>query len=163
MSAEMDFDALWKRVTEQGHLDKHSVHGPDHWKRVERNGLLLAQRSGADTTVVRLFAVFHDSKRLNDGYDPQHGARGAEFARILRDEMYVVSDEQFAKLHYACTWHTEQTFHDGPTIGTCWDSDRLDLGRVGMIPNAKYLNTTFAKEIADYGSMYPWRHMLPER
>ena len=162
MQPEIDYISLWKKVVEQIHLGKMSVHGPDHWKRVERNGLLLAQRSGADVTVVRLFAVFHDSRRLNDGSDPDHGARGAMFARELRDVMFSVSDQQFSQLHYACTWHTHQTFHEDPTIGTCWDADRLDLGRVGMIPDSQYLNTAFAKEIADYGSMYPWRHMLPE-
>ena len=26
------------------------------------------------------------------------------------------------------------------TIQTCWDADRLDLGRVGIFPSAKYLS-----------------------
>jgi predicted oxidoreductase len=28
---------------------------------------------------------------------------------------------------------------------TCWDSDRLDLGRVMIRPNTKFLGTEFAK------------------
>jgi hypothetical protein len=33
--------------------------------------------------VVELFAFLHDSRRLSDGHDPDHGARAAEFARTL--------------------------------------------------------------------------------
>ncbi|MEI8109113.1 MAG: hypothetical protein WCI46_14970 [Verrucomicrobiota bacterium] len=43
-----DFDPLWHLVTDQFHAPVYSVHGPDHWRRVERNGLLLATRTGAD-------------------------------------------------------------------------------------------------------------------
>tara|TARA_B100000315_G_scaffold79959_1_gene73252 strand:- start:616 stop:768 length:153 start_codon:yes stop_codon:yes gene_type:complete len=34
------------------------------------------------------------------------------------------------------------------TIATCWDADRLDLGRVGADPNPKYLFSDEAKRIA---------------
>ena len=32
------------------------------------------------------------------------------------------------------------------TVITCWDADRLDLGRVRKRPNPKYLCTEFAKQ-----------------
>ena len=38
---------------------------------------------GADREVVLLFALFHDSMRLNDGHDPEHGKRGSALAREL--------------------------------------------------------------------------------
>jgi uncharacterized protein len=31
------------------------------------------------------------------------------------------------------------------TIQTCWDADRLDLGRVGTKPNPTYLGTAAAR------------------
>ena len=31
------------------------------------------------------------------------------------------------------------------TIQTCWDADRLDLGRVGMMPDPRFLSTEIAK------------------
>jgi uncharacterized protein len=34
---------------------------------------------------------------------------------------------------------------DDVTVMTCWDADRLDLGRVGMVPEAQYLCTDAAK------------------
>lgn len=143
------FAALWDMVTKDFQQKKrYSVHGPDHWRRVARNGLLIAEHSGADGTVVCLFALFHDSRRVNEVYDPGHGQRGAEFAKECRDEFFTISDEQFDLLYAACEGHTDQLYHSNPTIATCWDADRLDLGRVGNRPNPKYLNTDFAKMAA---------------
>jgi uncharacterized protein len=148
-----EVDRIWRQVAAQFDREPHSIHGPDHWRRVERDGLLLASRSGANIIVVRLFALFHDSRRVNDGWDPHHGARGAEHAATLRGAAFHLSDEDFERLHYACTWHTDGLHHDDPTIGTCWDADRLDLGRVGITPNKKFMSTAFAREIADHGSI----------
>ena len=67
----IDWLKLWQIVSDQFPLDLYSVHGPAHWCRVERNALLLATRTGADVTVVRLFALFHDSRRRNEFIDPQ--------------------------------------------------------------------------------------------
>jgi uncharacterized protein len=114
----------------------------------------LASRSGADTLVTRLFAWFHDSRRHNDGTDQNHGKRGADYAAALRGRLFELEDEAFEKLIYACTWHTDQDHSEDATIGTCWDSDRLDLGRVGMIPSPKFMSTAFGKEVAVAGSFY---------
>ena len=136
---------------------KHSIHGPAHWLRVERNGLLLAARSGADETIVRLFALFHDSCRINDGHDPQHGQRGADLAATLRGTLFDISDPAFELLHYACCWHTDELHHADPTVGTCWDADRLDLGRVGIIPHERYMSTEFGRELARQGASQLYR------
>ncbi|BCU77864.1 hypothetical protein llg_25790 [Luteolibacter sp. LG18] len=157
----IDFPALWRRVTASSHRPEweHTVHGPDHWRRVERNAVLLATRTGADVDVVRLFALFHDSRRENDGHDPEHGARGAAHAAELRGTAYALDDARFELLRLACTGHTDGLHHPDPTIGTCWDADRLDLGRVGMIPDPYYMSTAFGKEIAARGSIFEF---LPE-
>jgi uncharacterized protein len=152
----LDFEHLWQLVTTQGYAARLLVHGPDHWRRVERNAMLLATRTGSDVTVVRLFALFHDSRRLSDGWDDGHGARGAEYAASLRGDAFHLSDDQFELLHYACVWHTDGLHHEDPTIGTCWDADRLDLGRVSIIPHPRFMSTTFGREIATYGSLQPW-------
>ncbi len=151
-----DFASLWQVVTNQFHHPGYSVHGPDHWRRVERNGIVLARRTGADLVVVRLFALFHDSRRENDGWDEGHGARGAEYARILRGSAFELDEARFEALHHACVWHTDGRFHEDPTIATCWDADRLDLGRVGIIPDAAFMSTDFGREIATVGSIQPF-------
>jgi len=146
--ASVDFENLWRFVSEQFPLGADSDHGLDHWKRVEANGLLLANATGADITVVRLFAIFHDSRRENEFTDPDHGRRGAAYAKELRNIHFQITDLQFELLETACIWHTERTHHQDPTIGTCWDADRLDLRRVGIIPNPKYMNTDLGRELA---------------
>jgi uncharacterized protein len=151
-----DFEKLWELVIRDTRASKHGIHGPAHWRRVERNGLVLAGRTGADMEVVRLFALFHDSRRWNDGTDRGHGARGAEYASSLRGAEFELSDDRFELLHFACTWHTDRDHADDPTIGTCWDADRLDLGRVGIIPHPKFMSTAFGREIAGTGSIQPY-------
>lgn len=150
---EIDFTALWRIVAAPFALHTTSLHGPPHWRRVERNGILLASRTGANVDVVRLFALFHDSRRMNDGWDPGHGARGAEFAAALRDEFRQLPDADFGILEYACIWHTDGVRHDDATIATCWDADRLDLGRVCVVPDPKRMCTEFGREIAAAGSV----------
>jgi uncharacterized protein len=152
----IDWTALWDLVSDQFPLSAHSIHGPAHWRRVERNGLLLATRSGADVTVVRLFALFHDSRRRNECHDPQHGKRGATLASQMRGTHFELHDDAFARLLHACTWHTDEHQNEDATIGTCFDADRLDLGRVGIIPDPEYMSTEFGRIIADAGSIQPF-------
>jgi uncharacterized protein len=153
----IDFQNLWAHVSAGFFGDPiYSQHGPAHWKRVERNGLLLSTRTGADIVVVRLFALFHDSRRENEMDDPDHGLRGAQYAKSLNGFLFDLDEQRLALLDYACTWHTDVDHSDNPTIGTCWDADRLDLGRVGMIPNRNLMSTEFGKLIADTGTIYPF-------
>ena len=127
-------------------LSWRGVHGITHWARVLENGLRLASHTGAQTPVVALFAVFHDSRRINESRDPGHGRRGAEFAKMLIGKAFHLSDDDFALLETACTYHTDSLTAGDITVQTCWDSDRLDLGRVGIIPDPEYLCTAVAKQ-----------------
>jgi len=142
---------IWEHVIQQFQCDRNSIHGPSHWRRVERNALLIATRSGAIEEVVRLFAVLHDSRREHDAYDTVHGIRAAAYATKLRGKLFDLSDEHFELLQYACQWHTHGQLNNDPTIATCWDADRLDLGRVGMRPAPKFMSTQFGREIATHG------------
>jgi uncharacterized protein len=141
----IDFPSLWTEVASRYPLHAGSIHGPEHWKRVETFGTTVAEYSGADLLVVRLFALYHDSQRINEGHDPGHGARGAELARIMRGEWFDLDDAQMNLLIEACNDHTDGRTHPDPTIGTCWDSDRLDLYRVGIIPDPSLLSTEHAR------------------
>lgn len=144
----IDFAALQEFVYGDRIYDT-DIHGLAHWRQVEFNGLMLAKKTKADITVVRLFALFHDSKRESDGYDETHGSRGAEFAKKCRDEkLFEITDEQFEKLFHACTNHTTERRSGDPTIDTCYDADRLDLGRVDFKLNPEKMATTFGEFIA---------------
>lgn len=144
----IDFAAIMEHVfANRPYLS--DVHGIEHWHQVEYNGLFLASRTGADVDVVRLFAIFHDSKRFDDGYDPGHGERGAEFARECREaKLFEIDDERFEKLYHACKFHTHECRNDDSTISTCYDADRLDLGRVGFPLDPQKMATGFGSMIA---------------
>ena len=136
-------------LVEQGFaLRLDGIHGVAHWARVRANGLRLAQETGANPEIVELFALLHDAKRLNDGHDPQHGARAAQFAASLRGSLLALADEEFELLQFACRFHTDGLTEANITVQTCWDADRLDLGRIGIQPDPRYLCTSAAKESA---------------
>ena len=132
-------DGLWQLVTKQFRSPRYSVHGPEHWRRVERNGLLLATRSGADIVLVRLFALFHDSRRQNDGRDDGHGIRGAEYAKTLHGVAYDLSEDRFELLYYACVWHTD---------GDLAPRSNPSRWRGGRFPNAVTLDAGGALTLA---------------
>jgi uncharacterized protein len=126
---------------------KRSLHGPGHWEQVERNAVELGEKTpGCDIEVARLFAILHDCKRQNEGTGEKHGARAAEFARELYDRgMLDLDPGRMAILEYALRSHNDGMVSSDPTIGVCWDADRLDLPRVGIAPVAALLSTKYAK------------------
>jgi len=114
------------------------IHGLHHWQTVERNGHYLAQFTGSDAKVVSYFAYFHDCMRENECDDLQHGLRGARFAEANKD-LLDLTKQQFQKLLLACTGHTGGRKMECVTVATCWDADRLDIGRVGIVPDSNFL------------------------
>ncbi len=96
------------------------------------------------------FAFLHDSQRVNDGRDPWHGRRAADFAVKLRRE--GVLDEldapSFEHLCEAMRLHSDGHTTGEPAIVACWDADRLDLGRVGISPDPSRLCTRHAMDAA---------------
>ena len=146
--AEIYFAALWQHLTARFALGEWSLHGPKHWRNVERNALTIAQISGAGIIVVRLFAVLHDSERQNESYDPEHGQRAAALARQLHRQHFTLADGQLHVLCEACTFHHQGQVSQDPTIGTCWDADRLDLPRVGIRPHESRMSTGEGKRLA---------------
>ncbi|MCK5528445.1 MAG: hypothetical protein KAI74_02070 [Kiritimatiellae bacterium] len=126
---------------------RSELHGPAHWRRVDINAQLLTEHSGADIIVVRLFAYLHDSCRLDDGRDHMHGPRAANNLPDLPESFITISSTQMQLLEYAIRHHTDGITSDDPTIGTCWDADRLDLGRVGITPIAERMSTQAGKDL----------------
>ena len=142
----MNLRPILDAILEQYTLHLEGIHGTVHWARVLENGQRLCEETDADLKVVSLFAILHDSCRHNDGYDPDHGPRAAEYAVELGHEFLGIDKRQHRLLMRACEGHTLERFHDDVTIQVCWDSDRLDLGRIGIIPDPERLNTDFSKQ-----------------
>src|SRR5438045_187363 len=82
-----NFPALLQAVLGRATHRRSILHGEAHWRGVAYAALQLAPRVvGADAVVGFLLGLIHDSQRLNDGGDPQHGPRAAVFARMLYEE-----------------------------------------------------------------------------
>lgn len=127
-------------------LPLQGLTGPGHWRRVDGWGRMLGERTGADLEVVRRFALLHDCQRFCDGQDLQHGLRGAERARQYC--AHELTPEQMQRLWLACEGHERGLCSDDPTIGTCWDADRLDLERHGIRPHPDFMSTDYGRELA---------------
>jgi uncharacterized protein len=127
-------------------LPMKGVHGPAHWLRVLANGRALAALTpGADAEVVGLFALLHDSRRVNEHTDPQHGERAADFVRQLAKQgLLPIEGPRVAVLAAACARHELGDVSDHPTVGCCWDADRLELSRLHRRPKAELLSTKAA-------------------
>jgi uncharacterized protein len=148
-----DRKGLLHEVLEQFKVNKRGVHGPSHWARVRHHALTVGQATGADLLVVELFAFLHDSKRINEDRDPDHGFRAASFAAQLNGQYFKLDGLQLDVLCHAMTHHSNGAVDADPTVQTCWDADRLDLGRVGIKPAARYLSLEAATHIE---SAYLW-------
>ncbi len=131
-------------------LDHHGIHGPGHWLRVRANGLALAaQTPGADVRVVELFALLHDCRRQHDGGNHGHGARAAAYAATLaEDGLLRLAAEPLERLLASAAGHELGKVSSDPTIGCCWDADRLELSRLGRRPVARLLSTAAAHDPA---------------
>jgi len=130
------------------HVHASGLHGIDHWDRVYENGQELITPQ-VKPLVVGLFAYLHDSCRLNDGRDKEHGRRAADYISTLRDTLLKdVSDGDIQLLKTACRLHTGTVSTGNPTIDACFDADRLDLWRVGVIPAPGRMATEKGREIA---------------
>ena len=75
-------------------------------------------------------------------------------------QYFELKPKQLDTLCYAITHHSGGEVSTDATIQTCWDGDRLDLGRVGIMPSPKYLSdeahcyidTAFEMSIRDHQS-----------
>ncbi len=143
-------DLLIQRVRDYvlAHSHVGGFHGIDHWDRVYMNAQKLITPD-VNPLVVGLFAYLHDACRKDDGEDLQHGPRAAELIDSLRHTLLKdVCDKDIRLLKEACRQHTVTHKTGNPTIDACFDADRLDLDRVGVIPDPARLATQEGKEIA---------------
>jgi len=146
MSFDLDLDRLAATALQGASNRDSCYHGPEHWQRVAEIGLGLCLRDpAADPTVVALFALLHDTQRLNEDEDPLHGPRAASYAlKLFEGGDLAISEQQLHALMDACQRHTTAGPTGDPTAGVCFDADRLTLWRVGIRPEPQYLSTQTA-------------------
>ncbi len=132
-------------------MPPESAHGESHWKRVAEFGQVIARQEGLNPHFLLLFAYFHDCRRHSDRTDPEHGPRASEYLGTFELRDLRISEEDRKRLMFACRYHTYEKKTDDRDIRACWDSDRLDLPRVGIAVDTKRLFTKTAKKIAING------------
>ena len=87
---------------------------------------------GVNVRSSKLFAVLHDSCRLKQGVDDGHMANeGCSWPLNGRGDGLPRPRLPTPRARYYAWLLNGQI-----TIQTCWDADRLDLGRVGTAPNS---------------------------
>jgi uncharacterized protein len=128
----------WRRAS--------GVHGEEHWRCVAATGLALADGlPGCDRQVVFLFGLLHDTRRVNEHVDPEHGPRAAAWARELAAAGALpIGADRLEVLGHAIAEHTNGLVSDDPTVGACWDADRLHLPRVSIDPDPARFSTAHA-------------------
>ena len=142
------------QIKKEFKIDFYGDHGIDHWQRVYENTQRLSSYYNIESEVFELFALLHDSKRHDEYEDSHHGIRAAGFAqKLFRNGVIELDAKDRARLLYACANHTssdkEDPLFDDLIVQICFDSDRLDIGRVGYDVDPKYLTTEYAKNLIE--------------
>lgn len=144
----MNWTAIRQCAIQAFKLGPDSAHDYEHWDRVEKYAIYLTAQNGGDSEVARIFALLHDCQRQSEGRDPEHGPRAAAMAEQLCGQLFQLSPERLRLLTLACRDHEAGYVSANPTIGACWDADRLDLDRVGITPDPALLSTAAGKRLA---------------
>lgn len=143
---------IFNGAVTQMKLDPFGIHGVNHWYRVYENCLNIWRLTNDvydvphdDDWFFWNFAMLHDCCRIYDTTDPGHGARAA---KLIPDD-----DSDFNRvLRHAILGHTNGKISTNEGVAVCWDADRLDLPRVGIVPDHKLMSTeagrTLAKQMA---------------
>ena len=146
-----DRDGLIGLIRKMFQCDWNGLHGINHWNRVAAHGRAVGQMQGlnvSDMVIVELFSYLHDSCRQNEGIDRDHGQKAAVMAYDLNGLCYDLDQIDLDRLFNAIAGHSFGGISKDIVIQTCWDADRLDLGRVGMVPSEKFLSKV-AKQFID--------------
>lgn len=170
-------EELVEYVVEYSELVDSPVHGYRHWMGVYRNAIMIAEMAKLHkiepyqdsylfdfTACAMLFALFHDCRRVGEGYDITHGVFGSQALlsySYYREDSHLMTE--WAVAAFACNAHTvvgEQRTHpyldrirdfhmmdleDKPAetlkaaVGMCLDADRYELMRLGIMPDVRYL------------------------
>lgn len=159
-----DLDRLVDAVEARSTHLTSTIHGVDHWRAVGATAASLADvfdmtaedadAARPDRELLLLFALLHDARRLDDGRDLEHGPRAAVLLDELREGGLIRLDEARGDvLRKAIRDHTNGMLSEQPTIGICWDADRLLIHRVGFVPKARFCSTPEARRRADAGEL----------
>jgi hypothetical protein len=145
---ETELVRIWHAAMDKFDLGVQTDHGTLHWDAVEANALALAKADpGINVKVARTFALVHDCCRQDEDDAPNHGPEAAKWiGRNLSLFRSYLSQLEVDVLQTAVRAHTGAKTTNDPTIGACFDADRLDLPRVGIKIDPRRLSTEVARQ-----------------
>lgn len=146
-------------------LPESELHTKNHCARVLLLALLIGHQkdlSDKEMDALGMAAIFHDSRRLDDGIDKGHGSRAAAYYKAYCDEHDLHFDEQ---TYYITYYHDQDDalglseIAKSPHLNERGvllyqifkDADALDRFRLG--PDAldeKFLRTKEAQQLVDF-------------
>jgi len=146
------YDNILNLIIKDLKINLYGDHGIKHWERVYKNTKILSDYYKVESEVFELFSILHDSKRENEYRDEEHGLRASLFTKQLLDKgLIVLNIEDSNRLLFACKNHTIKDKNDSLykdlIVQICFDSDKLDLGRVGIYPDSKRMFTSYSKQL----------------
>jgi len=156
MSIFIPYQALLEEICDHYKLNLYGAHGIEHWESVYANTQMLSEVYGVESKVFMLFALLHDSQRLDEDDDFEHGIRAAQKIQSYLDTGKIILDANDQKrLLYACANHTKANKNDplykDLIVQICLDADKLDIGRVGVIPEKSHFLTPHAQMLVEQG------------
>ena len=138
-------------------LNLYGAHGIEHWESVYHNTQRLANAYSITSDVFIFFALLHDCKREDEDEDFGHGKRAAFAIQGYQEAGLIpLSPDDQARLVYTCANHTKadktDPLYQDLVVQICLDADKLDIGRVGIIPHESHFLTEVAKTIVQSSS-----------
>lgn len=131
-----------------------ALHGAAHMARVFMLQELICNQLEAEGTKVnrhatRWAATVHDVGRVDDGLDPEHGKRSAEWMK--QNKPKTLSPKTLDTATYIVHWHVPHD-HEAPVMTTelkvLKDADGLDRVRLGDLDES-FLRTKPAKQLVE--------------
>jgi len=143
---------LLDQVCDAYALNLYGAHGIEHWESVYHNTQRLANAYSITSDVFIFFALLHDCKREDEDEDFEHGKRAAFAIKSYQEAGLIpLSPDDQARLVYACANHTKadktDPLYQDLVVQICLDADKLDIGRVGIIPEGSHFLTEVGKTI----------------
>ena len=126
----------------------YGIHGVAHETRV----LMRQEGLAADAEALGWAAAIHDSQRVDEGTDPQHGVRAAEWIEQYRHGL--PSSARLERAAYICRWHVHPD-QEAPDMMVFKDADALDRWRIGDL-NPDFLRTKAAHKLLEVSCLL-WR------
>lgn len=144
-------------------LYKSKIHGQAHIERVIFYSIVLSWKyelDKRDTDIMRYAASLHDTKRVNDGWDVEHGRRAAlesiSYAHVDPDDTKILQAVITAHSYDDEDMEDVLKYYDIADIDRALflaklfkDSDGLDRVRINRLDPA-YLRNDFSKDLVDF-------------